>query len=291
MLSRIIVLGVLRSGTSLTTKLIQRWGAYTGREDDLFGDRYGYLEHLGLQRLNDDLMDNNDRIPPRAELLIERSQDPSYQDRARQLLQTMDEQTKEASAIAWVWKDPRLPMLLPFWVNLWGEVSYVITVRHPLETILSGANMEGIPTDDLPYSAGFIYWQYNMLNVLSHTEACPRKIFMAYDQLIKSPREECMRLGRFLDEQCGSPGADFDHRIAALVSEVQAGQHHYRESRSLAQVEQTMREQRALYNFLRVKTIYPSEAFNQDDFALYPGWREYLQAVDTLLSLSQASES
>jgi len=54
-------------------------------------------------------------------------------------------------------------------------------------------------------------------------------------------------------------------------------------------MEQTTREQRALYNFLRVKTLYPDEAFNPDDFALYPGWREYLQSLDLVLKL-QANE-
>jgi hypothetical protein len=30
----------------------------------------------------------------------------------------------------------------------------------------------------------------------------------------------------------------------------------------------------------------PDETFRGDDFALYPGWREYLQAMDILLALS-----
>ncbi|HEY2979790.1 MAG TPA: sulfotransferase, partial [Anaerolineales bacterium] len=135
MTSRIIILGMFRSGTSITARLVQSWGAYAGPESDLFGDRYGYLEHLGLQKLNDELMDLKDRVPPVAELLLERSQDPQYMDRAMQLLDSMDRQAKEHASIAWVWKDPRLPMLLPFWTNLWGNAIYVITVRHPIETI------------------------------------------------------------------------------------------------------------------------------------------------------------
>jgi hypothetical protein len=54
-------------------------------------------------------------------------------------------------------------------------------------------------------------------------------------------------------------------------------------------MEQATKEQRALYNFLRVKTLYPDEAFQRDDFALYPGWREYLAAMEMLLVLSQSS--
>jgi hypothetical protein len=56
-------------------------------------------------------------------------------------------------------------------------------------------------------------------------------------------------------------------------------------------MEQATREQRALYNFLRVKIMYPDEAYQQDDFALYPGWREYLQAMDMLLALSTSQDT
>jgi hypothetical protein len=288
---RIIVLGMFRSGTSLTTRLVQSWGAYAGPSSDLFGDRYGYLEHLGLQKLNDELMDGNDRVPPPAELLIQRSQDPIYKQPAMQLLSRMDQQTEEQQAIAWVWKDPRLPMLLPFWANILGDVIYIIPIRNPVETIFSGASMEGIATDDLPLSAGFAYWQYNMLNILSFTKSSRRKLFMAFDQLIDQPVQESTRLCNFLDEQCGRQSVDKSHRIDVLASRVSPSEHHYHEPRSLAEIQQTTPEQRGLYNFLRVKTLYPNEAFDEHDFALYPGWREYLRAMDMLLAMTKAQET
>jgi hypothetical protein len=34
--------------------------------------------------------------------------------------------------------------------------------------------------------------------------------------------------------------------------------------------------------------MYPDETFNQDDFVLYPGWLEYLQAMNTLISFNEA---
>src|SRR5687767_594061 len=188
---RIIVLGMVRSGTSITTRLVQRWGAYTGPDSDLFGDRYGYLEHLGLQKINDELMDNNDRIPPATELLVERPRDPIFRERAQQLLDSMDNQAGKHQASAWVWKDPRLPMLLPFWTNVWNDVIYVIPIRHPMETIHSAASMEGVAPEDLPSSAGLLYWQYNMLNVISYTQGSHRKIFLSFDQLTRHPLAEC----------------------------------------------------------------------------------------------------
>ena len=288
--SRIIVLGMFRSGTSLSTRLVQQWGAYAGPEEDLFGDRYGYLEHLGLQKLNDDLMEGNERVPPEAARLAEQAREPQLRRQAIELLESMDRQAKAQGARAWVWKDPRLPMALPFWAEIWEDVIYVIPVRNPIETIQSGANMEGVPAESAPLSAGFAYWQYNMLKVLEHTQPSRRKIFIAFDQLIRSPLEQCARLCRFLDAQTGEQSHDEVGRLQKLAALVQAGERHYQETRSLAELAQSTREQRALYDLLRVKTLYPDEAYNQDDLALYPGWREYLQAMDMLLSASSSHQ-
>lgn len=284
---RVIVLGMYRSGTSLCTRLVQKWGAYAGLEQDLFGDRYGYLEHLGLQKLNDDLVEHNDYLPPLPEVLVKRAQDQNYRERALNLLALMDEQAGQQQAPAWVWKDPRLPLLLPFWASLWGNVVYVIPIRHPLESIFSAAEMDGVPAENLPLSAGLVYWQYNMLNTLIFTRSSRRTIFIAYDQLIAHPQQECARLCRFLDEHCGLDSAEAERRTAAMAACVEPGQRHYRYAKALAEMPQATREQRALYDFLRVKTLCPDEPFREDDFALYPGWREYLQAVDALLAVSR----
>jgi hypothetical protein len=286
MLNRIIVSGIYRSGTSLTAELIHRWGAYIGQEADLFQDEYGYLEHLALQRLNDELLNNNSRVPTPANQLVEKAQDPVFKERALQILDVMDREAKEHQSIAWVWKDPRLPLVLPFWSNIWGDVIYVIPVRHPVETILSAAKMEGLEPDQVPLSAGFAYWQFCMLNVLAFTDNSRRKLFIAYDQLIRNPQQECARLCDFLDTECRVLSENASQRITEMSAQITAKEHHFQHPKSLAEVETTTREQRALFNFLRVKTIYPDEVFNNDDFAIYPGWMEYLQTIDTLMSFS-----
>ncbi len=287
MLNRIIVSGIYRSGTSLVTELIHRWGAYAGREDDIFQDQYGYMEHFALQKLNDELLNNVSRVPTPVEQLIEKAQDPVLRERALQILDEMDKEAGEKQAAAWVWKDPRLPLVLPFWSNIWGDVIYVIPVRHPVETILSAANMEGLEPDQVPLSAGFVYWQFCMLNVLNFTEKSRRKLFIAYDQLIQNPQLECTRLCDFLDRECKIPSENMSQRITNMSAQITATQHHFQHFQALSEIEVTTKEQRALFNFLRVKTIYPNEAFRSDDFTIYPGWMEYLQIVDMLLSLNQ----
>jgi len=275
---RIIVAGIYRSGTSLTAELVHRWGAYVGRDEEIFQDEYGYLEHLALQKLNDELLNDNSYVPTPVDQMLEKAQDPALQERAMRILNAMDEETEQNSGVAWVWKDPRLPLVLPFWANIWGDVIYVIPVRHPVETILSAASMDGLEPENVPLSAGFAYWQFCMLNLITFTEDSHRKIFIG------------TRLCQFLDEQCAVTPQDSEQRIASMTSQIATDQRHFQHPRTLAEVETATREQRALYNFLRVKTIYPDETFKRDDFALYPGWQEYLQTMDILASISRETE-
>ena len=289
---RIIILGTMRSGTSLTAELTRVWGAYAGREDDLWKSDsgnsrgYGYMEYIPLQEFNDELLDNNDRVPPPIKLMEERAADQKYRKRALNLIQVMDEQAVENQASAWVWKDARLPLTLPFWVKLWKEVVYVITVRHPAEITLSAAKAQEFQEEEPPFSAGFIYWQYCMLNTISYTQDNRAKIFIEYDQLTDYPLKECSRLCQFLDTHCNKSQENSTQRINMMLASVAKNQRHYNYKKSLAEIGQATKEQRALYNFLRVKTIQPDEAFNSDDFELYPGWMEYLQSLDMLLTLS-----
>ena len=284
---RIIVAGIYRSGTSLITDLVRRWGAYAGHKEDIFEDAYGYMEHFALQKLNDELLNNNSRVPTPVDQMLEKLHKLEYKKRALQILDAMDEEATENHKVAWVWKDPRLPLVLPFWSGIWGDVIYVIPVRHPVETILSAAKMEGLEPDRVPLSAGFAYWQFCMLNLLAFTEKSDRKIFVAYDQLIKNPQQECTRLCNFLDAQCNVSSEKASERVSEMAVKVTAAQHHFQAPKALAEVETTTREQRALFNLLRIKTIHPEEPYNPDDFAIYPGWMEYLQTIDILVSSNQ----
>jgi hypothetical protein len=291
---RIIVLGIMRSGTSLTAELVRLWGAYSGGENNLWKSDmndvrgYGYMEYVPLQKLNDDLLDHNDRVPPTQKQMEERALDPVFRKKAMRLLQEMDEQAEKNGFDTWVWKDARLPLTLPFWVQNWEDPIYAITIRHPAEVALSSAQTEEVDPNDLPFSAGLIYWQYCLLNILAFTQENHKKIFVAYDQLLDDPVSECTRLCQFLDKQCGESIEESQERIEAMVPHVARNQRHHQYGKALAEMEQSTREQRALYNFLRVKIRYPDESFREEDFALYPGWREYLQAMDMLLTLSQS---
>ena len=295
--NRIIVLGVMRSGTSLTAELIRLWEAYAGSENNIWKSDiedprgYGYMEYVPLQNLNDELLDNNDRVPPPHHLLEERASDPIFRQKAIKLLQDMDEQALKNNFDSWVWKDARLPLTLPFWMKVWDNPIYVITIRHPAEVALSSAKTEDFSEDNLPFSAGLAYWQHCMLNILSASQESQHKMFVSYEQLIGNPLQECTRLCYFLDECCGKSADHSQARIEAMLPQVSSDQRHHHYGKALAEMEQATREQRALYNFLRVKIMHPDEAYQKDDFAPYPGWREYLQAMNMIIALSESSHT
>jgi hypothetical protein len=290
---RIIVLGMLRSGTSLTAELIRRWGAYSGGEDNLWksdvNDRrgYGYMEYIPLQELNDELLDHNDRVPPSKEVMEDKAADPALRKKALELLRQMDQEAQDRHVNAWVWKDARLPLTLPFWTQLWGDPAFVITIRHPAEVALSSAKMGGVSEENFPFSAGLLYWQFCMLNILTLTQTSLFKIFISYEELVGDSLDQCGRLVAFLDKLAGYPADASSDKVPAMVQHVDTKQHHHRYGKSLAEMSQSTREQRALYHFLRIKTRYPDEPFLESDFALYPGWKEYLQVIDATFNLGE----
>src|SRR5229473_7052747 len=110
-LERIVVLGPLRSGTSLAAELVHRWGAYAGLKEELWqsdpNDQrgYGYMEYIPLQNLNDELLLGNDRVPPAVESMGTRAAEPKFKDQALRLLEGMDERARGNEAAAWIWKD------------------------------------------------------------------------------------------------------------------------------------------------------------------------------------------
>jgi hypothetical protein len=281
----------MRSGTSLTAELVRRWGAYSGGEENLwkadFGDRrgYGYMEYIPLQELNDELLDHNDRVPPSMEVMEEKASDPTLRRKATELLQRMDQEAQQNNSDAWVWKDARIPLTLPFWAQLWDDPAFVVTVRHPADMALSSARTEGLSEEDFPFSAAFLYWQYCMLNILSYTQQSQSKFFISYEDLVNEPQYQCGRLAAYLSKLSATPADEARDKLTAMLQHVEANQRHHRHGKSLAEMNQATREQRALYNFLRVKTLYADEAFQESDFALYPGWKEYLQVIDATFNL------
>jgi hypothetical protein len=186
----------------------------------------------------------------------------------------------------WFWKDPRLSMLLPFWKQLWNDVTYVIPVRNPLEIALSQQKWTNgeVKVDNFPFSTSLLYWQCLMLSILTHTETSHSKIFLEYENLIQDPIKECKRLCEFLDTELGCDQNSVQ-RIEYMAQAVNPNLRRNRNNVPFSVVPYATQEQKALYRFLKQKIANADEKFNQGAFALPAGWRDQLQRVLTELGI------
>jgi hypothetical protein len=280
----IIVLGMHRSGTSLVANLLHSWGAYGGDKDILAqadeSNQQGYWEHSPLVEFNQELLKSISAdwfIPPDGtsqKVLETRHSVPAYRCKAQQLIDAMQERN-----IHWMWKDPRLALLLPFWKQIWGDVLYVIVIRHPFETAISLKKR-----NFFPISASLLLWQLYMLAILRNTENSATKIFIRYDHLIHNPIDYCQYLSSSLEQFCEMPG-NRDKVIEEMTKVINPALWHNQSNSHFDDLPQATPDQKALYSFLLKKAEAPDAFFDESRFACYTGWKDYLHALDTLSNL------
>jgi hypothetical protein len=213
--ARIIVLGAERSGTSVVTDMIHHWGAYAGEPEQLTAanehNLQGQWEYTPLWDFLAELGDFAQGVTwwdaAFAAHLTAKLQQPALRGKARALMAAM-----ERTGRPWVWKDPALCHFLPFWKPLWGDVAYVITVRHPYDVARSWqryAVPAHLQASVNLVACNLLRWQHMILMVLRATEDVTSKIFIEYEALMREPVVQARRLAAFLDAYCGSaPSAD-----------------------------------------------------------------------------------
>jgi hypothetical protein len=285
--ARIIVLGAERSGTSVVTEMVHRWGAYAGDLEQLTQANehspQGQWEYRPLWDFLAELGDFAQGAP---------WWDPAFGERITAKLQRRELRGKALALIAameregrpWVWKDPALCHFLPFWKPIWGDAAYVIAVRHPYDVARSWQRM-AVPAH-LQASVNLVAcnllrWQHMMLMVLRATDDVASKIFVEYEALVREPLAQAGRLAAFLDgRRCG---ARSDERsIRAMADAVHPPFWRNRSDRGLSQVAEATQEQRRLYDFLRSKVVEPAEAF-VDAYPMPPGWWAFVHDQEAVI--------
>jgi hypothetical protein len=143
----VLVLGMHRSGTSATTRVLNLCGLALGDRKDLWlslpGNETGYWESSSLSRFNERLLAEAGGSwwcpPPRRALRRLAA--------ARPLLTQGAELFERLYADeAWLWKDPRLCLTVPFWrAALATQPAVVLVVRHPFEVADSLAARDRMP--------------------------------------------------------------------------------------------------------------------------------------------------
>lgn len=227
----VCVLGMSRSGTSVTARVLNLLGVDLGDEDELMpaataNNPTGFWEHQGIADLNEQILATLGdaprqrwRRPPRLDPGWER--DPRLEGH-RQAARSMLRESFSGKAF-WGWKDPRTCLTLPLWQDLLAEIDadprYVICIRDPRDVAASLAER-----DSMPRGEALDLWLRYMTDALEHTAGQPRA-FVSYEAYFPDGTIQAKRLARFLE----LPEPDELDR-AAIASHLDEGLRHHRQT-------------------------------------------------------------
>jgi uncharacterized protein (TIGR03435 family) len=180
-----IVIGMHRSGTSTLANILHAAGLSAGPVEELSppskSNENGYWEHQPLVEFNEKLLgllQSSWKVPPATDDDVRGlSLDPSLRSTATGLIARMGNH-----GVDWMWKDPRLSVLLPFWLSLLRNPIFLVPVRDPYD-VAHSLHVR----DSLPQAAGLLLWQAYMSSILRNIGASQRVIFVKYDRLLAEP--------------------------------------------------------------------------------------------------------
>ena len=220
------MLGMSRSGTSVTARVLNVLGVDLGAEEELMepasgNNPAGFWEHKAIADLNEDILATLGdaprqrwRHPP--PLPKDWQDDPRLEPHRRAARSILRESF--AGTPLWGWKDPRTCLTLPFWRQLLAEtpevgadLRYVICVRHPDDV---AASLRA--RDEMEREESLLLWHRYMSDALLHTSGQPR-LFVAYESYFGGLEEQATRLAGFID--LPSPSAAQRAEIAAHLDE------------------------------------------------------------------------
>jgi hypothetical protein len=263
-----------RSGTSLAAEIAYQWGAYA--DTSLFietndGNPRGYWEHRALVKLNDDLLSalhSSWKVPPTAEgqkHLASLAKRGPFRHRAQKLLATMN-----AHQAVWLWKDPRLCILLPFWKEIWEGIVYLVPIRDPI-AISSSLCARG----DFSAPAALLLWQKYMSTLISDEDVMGKALFFSYEELLRGGPEVCDRICRFLDKRTGMTDQGREGRMKRMLESVKPQLNRNKMAPSFSSNPDAVEAQRNLYEVL-MSLSQGDKRDAIDTFPMPSGWRELL---------------
>lgn len=239
----VIVLGMHRSGTSAVAGSLAKLGLSTGNGKLLpphESNPRGFWEQEELMRFNERLLRAlggrwwiPPRMPPVCEQVLRRA--GHFLPEAERLLDRIFDESP------WVWKDPRLCLLLWFWRPLLhDDVAVVFVYRNPLEVWKSLEKRDGLPARE-----SLLLWEFYNLSALWHAATLPC-VVVRYDDLCESPVATLERIAIALLDF----GVDVPRDVRRDVF-AEAGLRHWRfTAADLAHHPEATREQVELYEFL-----------------------------------------
>lgn len=205
----VCVLGVVRSGTSLTARVLNTLGLDLGPEDTMVPageiNPRGFWEQLEVNKLNSDVLaalgGTAWRPPPRPPGWELADDMADLRARIAELVERYFGQSER-------WGLKGSSLTLPIWRAVVGELDYVVCVRNPLEVV---ASVDAVASAGEPLTQGhteLALWLHYTCEALRLTTG-GRRIFVFYEEWIDRPERVVDRLGRFLHGvDWASGGAD-----------------------------------------------------------------------------------
>lgn len=219
----VLVLGMHRSGTSALTRVLNLLGLDAGRDVLMGASESNPTGHWEVERLtafNDRLLDHLGgrwSAPPVADAATQRGLvDGPWGDEAATL------HDEAFAGTPWVWKDPRVSLLLPFWRAVLTRDGappphQVVALRDPTEIAGSLAARDG-----MALAFGLALWERytrTLLADLADEAAC----FVHYERLLAEPEGVARELVAFCPDE---PLHDDPEHLAAVAGYLDGGHRH-----------------------------------------------------------------
>jgi hypothetical protein len=191
----VCILGMHRSGTSLTARILSLIGVNLGSEERFKSPRQdnptGFWEHGDIGAINDAILEMHGgswQDPPH---LPDGWESAPILDDLRERAQTLIADQFDNLPL-WGWKDPRGCLTLPFWQQLMPEMRYVICLRNPLDVAHSLLQRDGFSAEK-----SSALWLSHVNSAFVHSEGKPRLVIF-YEDLINNCQLELQRLSEFI---------------------------------------------------------------------------------------------
>jgi Sulfotransferase family len=201
----VCILGMHRSGTSLTAAIVAALGLDFGPPEGLMSanpadNPAGYYEQDEVTQLNEELLEayrGGWWRPPRMLPGLGRARRLGPQrDRAAALVRTLYGDAR------WCFKDPRFSLTLPFWIPIVGEMDHLICVRDPREVAASLLSRARVTLSDtaaagLDAADWVRVWQRYNDAALANTRGM-RRLIVCHADLLQDGGTQAVRIAEFL---------------------------------------------------------------------------------------------
>lgn len=179
----ILVLGMHRSGTSMITHILEQFGCFIGRDDEILApapdNPKGFYERLDVKELNDwvlrELGYKWNRLANFSLAEVNLELKDEFFRRINKIFQSID----DGKPI--VFKDPRICLILELWQEAIEIDHLIIVIRNPVHIAASLRRRNGM---EIIHS--LFLWEKYMQLMLSQIRTIPFTI-LNYSEFIKSP--------------------------------------------------------------------------------------------------------